>query len=37
MPSGYTAFFTVDLEPGRYAWIAESGASLGMVGEFSVE
>jgi len=37
MPSGYTAYFTVDLEPGRYAWIAESGASLGMVGEFSVD
>jgi hypothetical protein len=37
MPSGYTAFFTVDLEPGRYAWIAESGAALGMVGEFTVE
>ncbi|MDP2469307.1 MAG: hypothetical protein Q8W45_11420 [Candidatus Palauibacterales bacterium] len=37
MPSGYTAFFTVDLEPGRYAWIAESGAALGMVKEFTVE
>ena len=37
MPAGYTAFFTVDLEPGRYAWIAESGAELGMVEEFSIE
>ena len=37
MPAGYTAFFTVDLEPGRYAWIAESGAALGMVKEFTVE
>lgn len=37
MPAGYTAFFTVDLEPGRYAWIAESGAALGMVEEFTVE
>lgn len=37
MPAGYTGFFTVDLEPGRYAWIAESGAALGMVSEFKVE
>lgn len=37
MPAGYTAFFTVDLEPGHYAWIAESGAALGMVEEFTVE
>ena len=37
MPAGYTGFFTIDLEPGRYAWIAESGASLGMVQEFTVE
>jgi len=37
MPAGYTAFFTVDLEPGRYAWIAESGAARGMVEEFAVE
>ena len=37
MPAGYTAFFTVDLEPGRYAWIAESGAARGMVEEFTVE
>ena len=37
MPAGRTAFFTVDLEPGRYAWIAESGAELGMVEEFTIE
>jgi len=37
MPAGRTAFLTVDLEPGRYAWIAESGAELGMVEEFTVE
>ncbi len=37
MPIGYTAYFTVDLEPGRYAWIAESGAARGMVEEFTVE
>jgi len=37
MPAGYTAFFTVDLEPGRYAWIAESGAARGMVEEFTIE
>ncbi len=37
MPAGYKAFFTVDLEPGRYAWIAESGAARGMVEEFTVE
>lgn len=37
MPAGYTAFFTVDLEPGRHAWIAESGAARGMVAEFTIE
>ena len=37
MPAGYTGFFTVDLEPGRYAWIAESGAAREMVQEFTVE
>jgi len=34
---GYTAYFTVTLEPGRYAWISESSAALGMVKEFTVE
>jgi hypothetical protein len=37
MLAGYTGFFTVDLEPGRYAWIAESGAARGLVEEFTVE
>lgn len=37
MPVGQTSYFTVDLEPGRYAWIAESSASRGMVEEFTVE
>jgi len=37
MPAGYTAYFTIDLTPGHYAWIAESGAALGMVEEFTVE
>ena len=36
MPVGYTAYFTVELEPGRYAWISESTAGLGMVKEFTV-
>ena len=37
MPAGFTAFFTVDLDPGHYAWISESGAARGMVEEFTVE
>lgn len=37
MPIGNTAYFTAVLEPGRYAWIAESSAHLGMVQEFLVE
>jgi hypothetical protein len=37
MPAGFTAFFTVDLTPGHYAWIAESGAARGMVEEFTIE
>lgn len=37
MPAGNTAFLTLDLEPGRYAFIAESGAELGMVEEFTIE
>lgn len=35
-PVGSTAFFTVTLEPGRYAWIAESAAAATLVEEFSV-
>ncbi len=36
MPMGYTAYFTVDVEAGRYAWISESSADKGMVKEFTV-
>ena len=36
-PVGHTAYFTVNLEPGRYAWIAESAAAQGMVREFTVQ
>jgi hypothetical protein len=37
MPVGSISYFTVSLEPGRYAWIAESSAHLGAVAEFTVE
>ena len=37
MPVGHTSYFTVELTPGRYAWIAESSADKGMVREFSIE
>jgi hypothetical protein len=37
MPVGNTAYFTVDLEPGHYAWIAESAAAKGMVETFVIE
>jgi len=37
MPIGYTSYFTVDIEPGSYAWIAESGAYRGLVQEFQVD
>jgi hypothetical protein len=37
MPVGHTAYFTVDLAPGRYAWIAESAADKGMVREFAID
>ncbi len=38
MPAGGTAYFTVHLEPGRYAWIAEvpSPAEKGMLKTFTV-
>lgn len=38
MPSGSTSYVTVDLEPGRYAWIAEvpDPAGRGMLVTFSV-
>ncbi len=37
MPVGYTSYFTVDLEPGNYAWISESSAAKGMVKMFTVK
>ena len=37
MPVGYTAYFTMELEPGRYAWISEASAADGMVKEFIVQ
>lgn len=37
MPVGHTAYFSVDLKRGRYAWIAESTADDGMVKEFIVK
>lgn len=37
MPEGSTAYFTVDLEPGRYAWICHEHANRGMVEVFTVE
>lgn len=37
MPVGHTTYFTVNLTPGRYAWIAESAADKGMVKEFTIE
>lgn len=37
MAAGRTGYMTVDLEPGRYAWVSEGYASRGMVREFTVE
>lgn len=37
MPVGYTSYFTMDLEPGKYAFISESSADRNMVKEFTVE
>lgn len=36
LPAGATGYMTVDLEPGRYAWVSEGYASRGMVEEFTV-
>jgi hypothetical protein len=36
MPQGYTAYFTVDLEPGRYAWISERPVGDPLYEEFTV-
>jgi len=37
MPVGYTSYFTLDLKPGKYAWISESSAAKGMIENFTVE
>lgn len=37
MPAGNTAYFTVNLKKGRYAWISESYAQQGMMKEFEVD
>jgi len=36
-PVGTTAYFEVELAPGRYAFISESGAARGLVEEFTVQ
>jgi hypothetical protein len=37
MPAGSTAFITVSLAPGTYAWISESYGGQGMAKEFTVD
>lgn len=37
MPEGYTAYFTADFEPGRYAFWCHGHSGDGMVQEFKVE
>jgi len=37
MPVASTAYVSFDFQPGDYAWIAESGASNGMVQRFTVD
>lgn len=37
LPPGATGYATVDLEPGRYAWVSEGYGHRGMVQEFTVE
>lgn len=36
LPAGATAYMTVDLEPGRYAWVSEGYGERGMAVEFVV-
>lgn len=36
MPAGATVYTTVELEPGRYAWLSQMTADRGMVKEFTV-
>lgn len=37
MAAGKTGYMTVDLTPGRYAWISEGYGSRGMVKTFTIE
>lgn len=37
MPAGNTAYFTVNLTPGRYMWLSEVDAEGNMASEFTVE
>ena len=37
MPVGYTSYFTVELEPGRYVLLSEATTVDGLVEEFTVE
>ena len=37
LPAGGESYFTVDLEPGRYAWVSETWGRDGMVHEFTIE
>lgn len=36
LPAGTTAYMTVDLKPGQYAWVSQGFADRGMVYEFTV-
>jgi hypothetical protein len=36
MPQGSSAYLTVDLEPGRYAWVSERGADTPLYQAFEV-
>ena len=37
VPPGQATFLTVNLEPGRYAWISEGYGDRGMVKEFTIQ
>lgn len=37
MPIGYTSYFTVNLQPGKYAFISETAVDDKMVKEFNVD
>lgn len=37
MPKEYTAYLTIDLEPGHYAWISQLTAGQGLVKEFTLD